>query len=270
MKRNELKDMFGTSRPIMGMLHLPALPGAPNHMGSMDKVITHALTDAQTLVENGVPALIIENLGDFPYYPMTTEPETVAAMTRVALEVRRAYPNIPLGINVLRNSWKSAIAIAHLCEAQFIRLNILTDGMVTDQGPINGEAHLALRYRKTIGAEHVRLFCDLYCKHAAPITPRDIATVAHEMVERGMADALIVSGPETPVPPTEEHIEEVRNAVPDTPLFLGSGMTVDAISRMAKADGTIFGYGTKPSGNMNDPVDGATVKAFMDAASRMG
>ncbi len=265
MKRSELKSVFGTSRPILGMIHLPPLPGSPNYQGSMTQVIDHALRDADALVTNGISAMIVENLGDYPYYPVTQEPETVAAMTRAALELRRAYPNVPLGINVLRNSWKSALAIASLVDAQFIRLNILTDTMVTDQGMLNGEAHLALRYRKAIGAEQVLLFCDVYSKHAAPVAPRDIATVAHEMVGRGMADALIISGTETPVPPKKEDVEEVRRAVPETPIILGSGVTLGALDIVALADGTVFGYGTKPSGDMNDPVDGPTVKKFMDA-----
>lgn len=269
MKRSGLKEVFGTSRPIMGMVHLPPLPGAPNYGGSMEKVIEHALYDAKILVENGISALIVENLGDYPYYPVTQEPETVAAMTRAALAIRQAHPKIPMGINVLRNSWKSAIAIALICDAQFIRLNILTDAMVTDQGLINGEAHLALRYRKAIGAENVMLFCDLYSKHAGPLVERDVKTIAHEMVGRGMADALIISGAETPIPPSPERIKLVREAVPDTPIILGSGVTLDALDTVALADGTVFGYGTKPSGDMNDPVDAATVKTFMDRVKAM-
>lgn len=269
MKRSDLKKVFGTNRPIMGMIHLPALPGSPNYGGSMEKVIEHALADAKTLVENGIDAMIVENLGDFPYYPMTEEAETVAAMTRAALAVRQAYPNTPLGINILRNSWKADIAVAKIVGAQFIRLNVLTDTMVTDQGIINGEAHLVSRYRKFLGAEEVLLFCDLYTKHAGPIVERDLACVAHEMVERGLADALIIAGPETPVPPSDEKIKTVRDAVPDTPIFLGSGVNLARIDKVALADGTVFGFGTKPSGNMNDPVDGPTVKKFMDAVHNL-
>ena len=131
MKRSELQSMFGTERPILGMIHLPPLPGSPNYGGSMTAVIDHALQDAETLVSNGISAMIVENLGDYPYYPETTEPETVAAMTRVALEVRKRY-DLPLGINILRNSWKAAMAVAAMSDCQFIRLNVLTDATVTD------------------------------------------------------------------------------------------------------------------------------------------
>jgi len=269
MNRSDLQKVFKTTRPIFGMLHLPALPGSPNYGGSMEQVIEHALRDAKTLADSGISAMIIENLGDYPYYPITEEPETVAAMTRAALAVRQAYPDMPLGINILRNSWKSAIAVAKIVDAQFIRLNVLTDAMVTDQGPIIGEAHLALRYRKAIGAENVLLFCDLYSKHAGPIVERDVQTVALEMVGRGMADALIISGAGTPFPPDPARIQAVREAVPDTPIILGSGITLAHAEIVRYADAAVFGYGSKPSGNMDDPVDGITVKQFMSLIREM-
>lgn len=263
MKKTEVRDMFGSDRAIMGMIHLPPLPGAPNYGGNMNDVIEHALIDAETLAKNGVNSMIIENLGDYPYYPETTECETVAAMTRVALEIRKRY-DMPLGINILRNSWRAAIAVASLAECQYIRLNILTDAYVTDQGIITGAAHLAARYRKAIGADNIKFFADIYSKHGGPIVRRDLAIVAGEMAHRAMADAIIISEGDSSIAPPLEKIEKVRNAVPNTPIFLGSGMTLATVDVLRHADGTVFGYGTKPSGDMNDPVDGPTVRAFVD------
>jgi len=267
MKTSELQTMFGTAKPIMGMVHLPPLPGSPNYGGSMSAVLDHAMLDADTLVQNGVHALIVENLGDYPYYPITGEPETVAAMTRAALEIRRCYPAVPLGVNILRNSWKAALAVALLSDAQFIRLNVLTDAMVTDQGVIQGEAHLVMRYRAGIGAGHVKVFADLYAKHGGPLVRRSLQTVAKEMVHRGMADAIIVSGEESALPPDVADIRAIREAAADTPVFLGSGIGLKTVGCVRHADGSIFGYGTKPSGDMNDPVDAATVRAFMEEVS---
>lgn len=263
MLRKDLKAVFGTERPVLGMIHLPPLPGSPNYGGSMNAVIEHALRDAETLAANNITSMIVENLGDYPYYPETTEPETVAAMTRVALEIRKRY-DMPLGINILRNSWKAAMAVAAMADCQYIRLNVLTDATVTDQGPIVGKAHLLARYRKAIDAEKVMIFADIYCKHGAPMTPRDLDTVAKEMISRGMADALIIDGAESAKPASKEKIQAVRDAVPETPIFLGSGMTVDTTDYLRLADGCVFGYGTKPSGDMNDPVDGPTVRKFME------
>lgn len=263
MKRSEVRDMFGGGKAIMGMVHLPPLPGSPNYGGNMSDVIEHALKDAETLANNGVNSMIIENLGDYPYYAETEECETVAAMTRVALEIRKRY-DMPLGINILRNSWKAAMAVASLADCQYIRINVLTDAYVTDQGFINGSAHLLARYRKAISAENVKIFADIYAKHGGPVVERDLSIVAGEMVHRGMADAVIISEGESAIAPSVDKIETVKNAVPDTPIFLGSGMSIKTADVLKHADGTVFGYGTKPSGDMNDPVDGPTVKAFVD------
>lgn len=264
MKIYELESMFGIKRPIMGMVHLQPLPGSPNYDGSMEKVLDHAIHDAAALVENGVSALIIENLGDNPYYPITTEPETIASMTRAALEIKKKYPDIPIGINVLRNSWKSALAIAKATDAEFIRLNVLTDTMATDQGIIQGEAHLVMRYRNNIGANNVKVFADIYAKHGGPLVRRDLQTVTREMVSRGMADAIIVSGEESSQPVNIEDIQLIKEAAGDTPVFLGSGIGLNTVEYVRHADGSIFGYGTKPSGDMNDPVDAEVVKEFME------
>ena len=107
------------------------------------------------------------------------------------------------------------------------------------------------------------IFADIYCKHGAPMTPRSLHTVAREMIGRGMADALIVDGADSSQPAPMEKIQAVRNAVPETPIFLGSGMTVNTTDYLKTADGCVFGYGTKPSGDMNDLVDGPTVRQFM-------
>lgn len=269
MKTSELKGLFGTSKPIMGMIHLPPLPGSPNYCGNMTTVLDHALLDAEILLHNGVDVLIVENLGDHPYYPITNEPETVAAMTRAALEIKRKFSNVPMGINVLRNSWKAALAIAYLTDSQFIRLNVLTDTMATDQGVIVGEAHLAMRYRKAIGAENVKVFGDIYAKHGGPLVRRDMGTVTREMVHRGMADAIIVSGEESSQPADKAEIQRVKQAAGETPVFLGSGIGLSTVDWLNYADGSIFGYGTKPSGDMNDPVDAVVVKEFMEKINAM-
>ncbi len=265
----DLAATFGVPRPVIGMVHLRPLPGAPRYRGGLDDVLEHALRDAHTLAEAGVHALLIENFHDYPFYPETKEPETVAAMTRIAVEIRRSVA-LPLGVQVLRNSWQSSLAIASAVGGGFIRLNVLTEAMVTDQGLITGVAHLALRYRKFIGAEHVRILADIYTKHGAPVAPRPLAVVSQDMVHRGLADAVIVSGEHSGDPPRKEDIEEVKRAVPATPIVLGSGMTVDNVELLRYADGCIFGYGSKRDGNMANPVDPDLTRTFMQRVEGLG
>jgi len=260
----EFQHEFGAEKPILGVVHVQSLPGSPNYGGSLESIVDRAIQDAEAFAEGGAHAIILENFHDYPFYPETTEPETVAGMTFVGRAVAEAV-DLPLGVQVLRNSWKSSLAIAYVLGAHFIRLNILTDAMVADQGLIQGAAHLALRYRRALGADSVKIFADLYSKHAAPLARRPVAVVARDMVHRGMADAVIVSGEESADPPTEAQLREVKDAVPDVPIIIGSGMTPRSASLLETADGTIFGYGAHRDLDFTAPVESGNIRAMAGA-----
>ncbi len=262
-RRERFDRVFGGTSPVLGMIHLQALPGSPGFAGSLDAVIEHALRDVATMVDGGVDALIVENLHDAPYYPETTEPETVAAMAVCAKEVVR-QAGVPVGINVLRNSWKASLGVAAASGADFIRLNILTDAMVTDQGIINGAAHLVTRYRKAIGADDVLIMADLLTKHAAPLVERPVPVIAGDMLDRGGADAIILAGDDSSMPPSLSRVEVIKEAFPDAPVVLGSGMTAAVGEEYARvADGAVFGYGSKEESDMARPVSAELTEAFV-------
>ncbi|MGF2949701.1 BtpA/SgcQ family protein [Microbacterium alcoholitolerans] len=257
-------SVFADKAPVIGMVHMYPLPGAPWFAGDLNDVIDRALQDATTLAENGVDALLVENFHDYPFYPTTVEPETVASAAVVAREVSR-HTDLPLGINILRNSWKASLGIAAAVDAQFIRLNILTDASVTDQGIINSEAHLVARYKKHIGGDHILTLADLLTKHARPIVERPVGVIAADMLHRGGADAIILAGDDTKMPPSLERLAQVKDSVPDAPVILGSGMTAQHAARYAEvADGAVFGYGSKPDNNMDLPVSGELTREFVN------
>src|SRR5436305_9160046 len=120
------------SRPLFGMVHLAPLPGAPLFGGSLDAVIDAALADARALRDGGADGLVFENFGDRPFFKDRVEARTVAAMTRVIIDVTQEV-GIPFGVNVLRNDAASALAIAAATGAAFIRVNVHTGAMLTDQ-----------------------------------------------------------------------------------------------------------------------------------------
>src|SRR5690242_11478492 len=119
----QLLDIFSTAKPVIGMLHIPALPGSPRNALGLDAIADRVLADAEALNAGGIDGLMIENFGDVPFYPNDVPPHTVAFMTRLALEVKRRF-NLPLGINVLRNDGRAALAGAMAAGARFIRVNI--------------------------------------------------------------------------------------------------------------------------------------------------
>ncbi|QUW17836.1 BtpA/SgcQ family protein [Agrococcus sp. Marseille-Q4369] len=261
--RARYDGVFGGKAPVLGMVHMLALPGAPGFSGNLNDVIDRAVQDATTLVEGGVDAVLVENFHDYPFYPMTTEPETVAAAAVVAREVARAT-DVPMGINILRNSWKASLGIAAAVDAQFIRLNILTDAAVTDQGIINSEAYAVARYKKAIDGEHILTLADLLTKHAMPLVDRPVTVIAGDMLKRGGADAIVLAGHDSSEPASLERINEIKGAIPDAPIVLGSGMTAEhAANYGAVADGAVFGWGSKENHDMDLPVSGKLTSEFV-------
>src|SRR5215208_1528080 len=181
-------------RPVIGMLHLPALPGAPRYASNLAAITNSALRDADALSAGGVHGLMLENYGDVPFYPDRVPAYVVAHLTALAWEVKRRFPQVPLGINVLRNDGRSALAVAHASGAQFIRVNVLCGARVADQGLIQGIAHDLLRERTLLAAHDVKILADVDVKHSAPLAPRELADEVDDTVERGLADGVIVSG----------------------------------------------------------------------------
>src|SRR5687767_9363147 len=162
-------------KPVIGMLHLAALPGSPLYGGSLAAVREAVLRDTERLAEGGVNGLMIENFGDTPFFPGRVPAHVVAHLTAIAVEVRQAVPNLPLGINVLRNDGLSALAIAHAVGAAYVRVNVLCGARVADQGLLQGIAHELLRLRAELKADDIKIFADVDVKHSAPLAERPIA-----------------------------------------------------------------------------------------------
>ena len=255
-------------RTVIGMVHLPSLPGSPRWNGSMARVVASALADARALIGGGVDALLVENFGDAPFTPGRVEPATVAAMSVVAAEVRRALPGTPLGVNVLKNDARAALAVAAAVGAEFIRVNVHAGAVLADQGIVQSDAYGTLRDRRLLGV-NVAIFADVGGKHAVPLAPVELEQTARDLVHRGLADALVVSGPATGQATPLAEVKRVRSAVPNVPLLIGSGVTAEtAAELLSVADGLIVGTSVKRDGDVEQPVDRARVEKLVAAARR--
>src|SRR5258708_31924799 len=122
-------------KPIIGMIHLKALPGAPDYDGSMRHVLDFALQDVERLERGGCDGLMVENFFDSPFFKDQVGPETVAAMARIITEVRQ-HTKLPIGVNALRNDGMSGIAVATACDRPFIRVNQPSCAMLSHQGVV--------------------------------------------------------------------------------------------------------------------------------------
>lgn len=243
---------------MIGVVHLLPLPGSPRGR-RFDEVRRRALADAEAL--RGVDAMIVENYGDAPFSPGAVEPHVVACMASIAREMPR-----PLGINVLRNDAESALAVALAAGADFVRVNVHTGVMHTDQGTITGRAHDTMRYRARIGSRAL-VFADVLVKHATG--GPDPATAARDTAYRGLADVLLVTGAETGRPPAPERLSLVKRAVPDRPVLVASGLTPDNVALFAEADGFLVGSALKRGGRAENPVDRGRVRAFLAAMRKI-
>jgi len=265
-----LEDIFKASKPIIGMVHLLPLPGSPKYEGKGIKpILDRAIKDAKTLEKGGINGILVENFGDAPYKPTSVDRETLAPMTLAVKEVSEAT-NLPIGVNVLRNDAKSALAIAYATNAHFIRVNVYTEAMITDQGIINACAHEIQRYRKQLSAENIKIFADIHVKHAHPLMHRPVEETARDAAYRGLADALIVTGPRTGVEPSIDDVIKVKKAVPDKPVLVGSGVNKENVKEFLKhADGAIVGTSLKVDSVTSNPVNEGSVREFMKAVQQI-
>src|SRR6185312_6914267 len=221
------------------MIHMPALPSAPQNDKTMDELVAFALSEARKLEHAGLDACIVENVGDVPLFKDRVPAVTVAAMSVLVTEVRRAT-SMHVGVNILRNGWEEAFSIAHVCGADFIRVNVVIGAYVTDQGIIQGCAAELARLRRELGSD-VLIFGDVHVKHAHPLFDVPIEYAAQDLAERGGVDAVIVSGPRSPIPPTWERLDTVKQAV-EKPVLIGSGIGLDNVKEFyEKSDGVLLG-----------------------------
>jgi hypothetical protein len=266
-------ERFETDRPVVGMVHLPPLPGAPRFDGDRAAVRERARRDAAALVEGGVDGVVVENFGDAPFYPDDVPKHVVASMTRVVTDIRDAV-DLPMGVNVLRNDAAAAVSVATAVGAAFVRANVHVGARVTDQGVVEGKAHETVRLREQVAAD-VAILADLDVKHSAPLAERPLdAEAVAEPIERGLADGVVVSGAGTGHEVGADHLSAVAAARDerglDAPVFVGSGVTPENVANLlATADGAIVGTALKEGGETTNPVAEERVERLVAAADEV-
>ena len=258
-----LTALFPQPKPVIGMIHVTALPGTPAHSQPMREIAALAAREAKIYRAAGVDGLAIENMHDLPYLKGHVGPEIVAAMTRVGLAVKEAG-GLPVGIQVLAGANIEALSIAHAAELDFVRAEGFTFAHVADEGLIESSAAAVLRYRKLLGAERVQVWADIKKKHSAHAITADVSLGETAAAAEFMrADAVIVTGTATGHAPDVAAVREAK-AHTSLPVILGSGIDVNNVAEFyVHADGFIIGTHFKVDSRWTNTVDAARVKAFM-------
>lgn len=249
MKRFE--KTFRTAKPVIGALHLLPLLGYTNSF-SLDDVIKKASEDLYAFEKGGVDSVIIENNYDIPHTPFVG-PETVASMTAV-MGILQKQTKLPLGISVLWNDYKAALAIAVVSNASFIRVPVFVDSVRTMYGDIFAESEKVIHLRKKMNAEHVLLLTDIHVKHATLLSAYTLQESAKESVKAG-SDGLIITGKWTADAPDIKDLQDVRKSVGKFPILIGSGATCDTIQLFQVTDGVIVGTALKTSREKRDKIN---------------
>ena len=250
--------------PVIGVVHLAPLPGAPRFGGDQCEVERSMLRDAAALAEGGVHALLLENYGDVPFFPGRVPHQVITHMTALGLRLRQEYPELPLGINVLRNDGCGALAVGHAIGAHFIRVNVLSGARVTDQGLIEAVAHELLRAQDLWRARGIRICADIDVKHSVSLGAIPLEQQTIDAIHRGQADVVIVSGTGTGQPTEPDRFERIKAVAGQTPVWVGSGVTDENIeSWAAVADAAIVGTWLKRDGVTTNPVDQNRVRELV-------
>jgi membrane complex biogenesis BtpA family protein len=254
----DFSGIFGSGKAAIAVVHLAPLPGSPCFGGNPDYVRDRALSEAEALVADGFDGLIVENYGDIPFHKAGVEAETLEAMTSIVEGVRGAV-DVPVGVNVLRNDYGAALAMAAECKCEFIRVNILVGAYVTPEGLIEGQPGRVLRMRMRYAPE-VAIFADIRVKHAYPLAATTIDEDALDAVERGKADWLIITGPRTGSPPSADDLRVVKHKLAEfgaeTPVLVGSGINPENAAEFLKiSDGFIVGSYIRKGSRAGEDLD---------------
>lgn len=265
----------GTSgKLLVGVIHLPRLPST-HYVGEVgvEEVVERAVKESRILEELGYGGIIVENFGDAPFLKRVRDPLTLAAFTVVAREVVKSV-RIDVGINLLRNSGLEAYSIALATGAKFIRVNSLIETLLTDSGVVGPEAPRLRNVR--FNYPGVKIFADIVCKHGSSLSylayreqslvkggTEPLEDLVADAVERGRADALVVTGTRTGEEPDVEFLSKVKSVSP-VPVLVGSGATPENLEvLLRRADGVIVGSYIKADGKAGNPVDFERARRFI-------
>ena len=260
---------FSKQKPVIGVIHVGALPGTPRSTQTIPELVTSARREAQIYRESNVDGVIIENMHDVPYLRGEVGPEIVAAMTAIGIEVK-AENRLPVGIQILAGANIEALAVAHAAGLDFIRAEAYAYAHVADEGLMEASAAKLLRYRRMIGATRIQVWTDVKKKHAAHAITADVSLgTTAETIEFMGADCVIVTGGVTGEPPTVSDVREAKSHC-RLPVFLGSGISAENINEFyEEADGFIVGSSFKIDNYWANTIDRSRVERFMSIVEKL-
>ncbi len=261
----KFKRIFGDNKPLIGMVHLGALPGAPLYDSSagLAGLVEGARADLSALQDAGFDAVMFGNENDRPY-EFNVDTASTATMAYVIGAIRNQI-TVPFGVNVLWDP-QSTIALAAATGASLVR-EIFTGTYASDMGPWTPDAGAAMRYKDRLGCQDVAMLYNVSAEFADSLDRRPLPDRARSAVFSSIPDAVLVSGAITGEAARMEDLEGVKRVLPDTPVLANTGVKHDTVAEVLSiADGCIVGSSLKVDGDTWNPVDPERAKSFVARA----
>jgi membrane complex biogenesis BtpA family protein len=264
---DRFRRVFGPGKPVIGMVHLGALPGTPlfDAAAGVEGIVATARADLMALQAAGFDAVMFGNENDRPY-EMQVDPASTAAMAAVIGRLRPEI-TVPFGVNVLWDPM-ATVALAAATGAAFAR-EILTGAYASDMGLWTPDAGRALRYRDRLGRSDLVMLYNVSAEFAGSLDPRPLPDRARSAVFSSIPDAVLVSGQITGEAAALSDLEAVKTAVTTVPVLANTGVKHDTVADvLAVADGCVVGSALKVGGDTWKPVDPDRAADFMARARK--
>jgi len=260
----KFRSIFKTSSPVIGMIHLQALPGAPKNANSPSEIIDIALKEAEILKNAGIDSIMIENMHDVPYLNRSVGHEISTLMSIIAHQIKN-LTGLPVGMQILAGANKEALAASKAAGIDFIRAEGFVFAHIADEGLMNAQAGELLRYRKLISADHIAVFTDIKKKHSSHTITQDVSLFdTAKAAQFFLSDGVVVTGTHTGIPASIDDLKTLKSDL-DFPVIVGSGLTLENVATYVPlCDAMIVGSYFKENGHWENDLNYDRVAHFMD------
>jgi len=261
----KFKSIFETVKPVIGMIHLQALPGTPKYTSNPSYIIEKALEEAIIYKKSGIDAIMIENMHDVPYVKGGVGHEISSLMGIIAYLVKQ-QTKLSVGIQILAGANKEALAVAKSSGIDFMRAEGFVFAHTADEGIIEAQAGELMRYRKYIDAEHIAIFTDIKKKHSSHVITQDISLFdTAKAAQFFLSDGAVITGSHTGQAASSEELMILKNSFSEFPIIIGSGITIDNVSTfLPLCDAMIVGSHFKNDGYWENDLSQDRVSNFME------
>jgi uncharacterized protein len=257
-------ETLGKRKAVLGMVHLPPLPGTPFHEeGSFGRILDAAVQSACALAEGGADGCLVQTV-DRVYAPgEDSDPARTTAAALVVNAITQATSeSFQVGVQLMTNALKASLAVAKVAGGSYIRASALVGATLTPHGMVEAHPLEVMEYRAKISAQRIKIIAEVDSMHFRWFGEAKPAAEVARAAKSAGADAVALSHRDEAR--VLEMIASVRQAVPGVPVILAGYTNHENAARLlAAADGAFVGTCLE-RGGWAGQIDPGRVRAYMD------